>query len=614
MDPKLKIISDHLRSSAFLIADGIMPSNEGRGYVLRRIMRRALLQIHKIGAKDLVMYKLVEPLIKQMGQAYPELITRKETIIDILKNEEEKFRQTIDKGLKILEEELQNNKSSNFSGQIAFKLYDTYGFPLDLTQDLLKEQNITVNIEEFNKAMSKQKALARQNWSGSGQNAEEEIFFDLKNKFGPTKFVGYDKTEICAQILHYQQQEPAFIILDQTPFYATSGGQKGDDGFIILANEHKLEIIETKKFADDLFVHFIKKAPDLDLINANITAQINKTNRAQRSANHSATHLMHKALKLVLGNVISQKGSNVDSDYFTFDFNFNRQMTPEEITKVEEIVNEQINKDSTTNTKIMDLKQAQESKAECLFGEKYDDKVRVVSIGNSVELCGGTHVSSSKEIESFKIISEKSIASGIRRIEAKTGLALKNYLAQKQQEEQIIIDNLKNKISKQNDELNKLKNNKITNIDLNDKNIEQLENIAKQNDKQINKLRTENLSNNLDDLTIEKIADINFISHNFGEIKANDLREISTKIIAKDEFKNSSILISFAINDDKVSTCIAISDDITTKFDASKLIKIAVEKINGKGGGGKANFAMGGGNSKENIDLAINAVKNCLKT
>jgi alanyl-tRNA synthetase len=364
--PELKIIADHLRSSCFLIADGILPSNEGRGYVLRRIMRRAMRQIHKLGSRHATMYKLVDALINEMGAAYPELARARDTIIETLKNEEEKFRETLDKGLKLLDEELLAKKTSKFSGAAAFKLYDTFGFPLDLTQDILKEKNIEVDLEEFNQEMEKQRDRARKNWSGSGEVKEDETFFKLKETHGETEFLGYNDLSSKAKIIALTVNG---IVLDKTTFYATSGGQKGDDGKIILASDDSkfADIFETRKFAGNFFVHFLNGEENYKFnVGDEVIAKVNSKTRHARAANHSATHLMHKALKEILGNSISQKGSNVDAESFTFDFNFNRAMTVDEIKKVENIVNQNIKETYNVNTNLMALEKARESGAESL--------------------------------------------------------------------------------------------------------------------------------------------------------------------------------------------------------------------------------------------------------
>ncbi|MBM5782302.1 MAG: hypothetical protein FJ368_02645 [Pelagibacterales bacterium] len=637
MKAEFKIIADHLRSSSFLIADGILPSNEGRGYVLRRIMRRAMRQLHKLGVREVTMYKLVDSLIKEMGDAYPELTRAKAVIVETLKNEEEKFRETLEKGLKILDEEIGKNKSNKFSGEIAFKLYDTYGFPLDLTQDILKEKNIEVDLEAFNSEMENQRERARSNWKGSGEMAEEKIFFDLKEKFGETKFLGYETLSTKAKVLAVY---PNFIILDQTPFYATSGGQKGDDGKI-----GDIEISETKKFAGGLFAHFIKSCPsDLSSCHSErseesqvkdssdagtrslatlrmtntikvgdeVIAEVNPKTRQARACNHSATHLMHKALKEVLGNSISQKGSNVDAEYFTFDFNFNRAMNIEELKKVEDLVNSWIKQNSDVSTKLMNLELAKESGAEALFGEKYDSEVRVVAMGKSVELCGGTHVKNTSEIAIFKIISEKSVASGIRRIEAVAGNSAQEFLINQEQKLKTLTKELKEKIVTKDKDIVNLGGVKIANSDLEENDPKVLEEILKKQDKEIERLKKQNLLSNLGNLNSEKIGNVNLVSNIFEDVDAKDLREIVNEIKNRYDFKDSCVFAFFGCKDEKVAVCLALSANLISNLDSSKLIIPVIETIGGKGGGGKKDMAMGGGNDKNAIRKAVEVLKNLI--
>ena len=608
-NPSYKVIADHLRSSAFLIADGVSPSNEGRGYVLRRIMRRAMRHVHMLGAKEASMYKLVPVLIKEMGGAYPELKRANDVIIETLKTEEEKFRETLEKGLKILEEELikrrikwtPNNYSLSeiheavislntkpFSGKIAFKLYDTYGFPLDLTQDILREKNIEVNLEEFNSEMEIQRDRARKSWAGSGEQAEDKIFFELKEKFGETKFLGYEATISKAKIIEITQSPSGGnngIVLDQTPFYATSGGQKGDSGKIFLASDKTkfVSITETKKFAGNFFVHFSNGIDNNYKFNIGdeVIAEVD-SNRIKKASNHSATHLMHKALKQVLGNSISQKGSNVDAEYFTFDFNLNRGMTASEITKVEDLVNSYIRQNSIVKTELMSLDKARESGAEALFGEKYDNEVRVVSMSPSIELCGGTHVKATGDIGIFKILSEKGIAAGIRRIEAISGEAVIYYYRSQAEKLENEIENLKQDLKKK--------------------------------DKEIEKLKKEKLSGNSSSFVSEKIGEINLIHHCFDGVDAKGLRDLVTEIKNKKEYQNNSVILFFAEIEGKISAILAVSQDLTNKFDAGKLIGKVVEKIGGKGGGGKPDMAMGGGVNKNGIKEAILTIIDTIKS
>ncbi len=613
--PEFKIIADHLRSSSFLIADGVLPSNEGRGYVLRRIMRRAMRQLHKMGAKEASMYKLVDILIKEMGAAFPELGRARDVIVETLKNEEEKFRETLEKGLKILEEEISKTKSQKFSGVTAFKLYDTYGFPLDLTQDILKEKNLEVDIEEFNREMEIQRNRGKENWNGSGESKEDNIFFDLKEKHGETKFLGYETLSAQAKILAIEEilgGKQRIVILDQTPFYGTSGGQKGDDGKII-SGSSEMEISETKKFAGNLFVHLVSKISGNFKVGDEVLAEVNSQNRHARASNHSATHLMHKALKLIIGNSISQKGSNVDVDSFTFDFNFNRAMNVEEIVQVENLVNGWIEKKSAVDTNLMNLEKARESGAEALFGEKYDSEVRVVSMGESVELCGGTHVKNTSEIEIFKIISEKSIASGIRRIEAKSGVAVKKYLSEQAEKQKEFTSKQKEEISKKDQEILNLSGAKSdeSHLSVNDPKI--LEEILKKKIKEIEHLKRQILLADLNNLKTEKIGDVTLTTHTFEDADAKDVREILTDVKAKAEFNTRAIFAFFGCKDDKVAVCISISADLLEKFDSAKLIVPVIEAVGGKGGGGKKDLAMGGGVNKKAIPQAIEVLKNLIK-
>lgn len=614
--PEYKIIADHLRSSCFIIADGALPSNEGRGYVLRRIMRRAMRQLHKLGAREASMYKFVDALIEEMGAAYPELVRAREVIIEVLRNEEEKFRETLEKGLKILEEEIVKIsaaiKPTPLSGAVAFKLYDTYGFPLDLTQDILKEKNIKIDIDGFHKEMELQRERARANWKGSGEEKENTQLLELKNKFGATKFLGYEtleaKTKIIAisfngklvdeasdELLNFSDENLShvapnglekqlpnscaekniFIILDQTSFYATSGGQKGDEGFI-KNSKNKMEIFATEKNSGGIFLHYTNNIKGKFKVGDEVVAQVNSRTRQSRSCNHSATHLMHKALKEVLGNSISQKGSNVDADYFTFDFNFNRAMTPEEKLKVENLVNQYIAHNSPVKTEVMSLEKARESGAEALFGEKYDNDVRVVSMLPSVELCGGTHVRNTREIESFKLVSENGIAAGIRRITAVTSFAA--------------VEKENKKIADAAQELARKEE-------------------LKAKEKEAEKIKKQNIFAGLDKLKSENVGNIKFLHHIFEDLEAKDLRDIATEIKARKDFREMHVFVFFATKDEKVSVCIALTNDLLDKLDATKLIAPAVEIIGGKGGGGKKDLAMGGGINKDKIVQAVDLIR-----
>ncbi len=666
---EFKIIADHLRSSCFLIADGILPSNEGRGYVLRRIMRRSMRQIHKLGAKEPLMFKLVDILIKEMGASYPELSRARDVIIETLKSEEEKFRETLEKGLKILDDEISHNKNKKFSGALAFKLYDTYGFPLDLTQDICKEKKLEVDVEEFEKEMELQRDRARKNWVGSGEISEDKLFFELKEKFGETQFLYHQTTKNKAKILGIYQnfqavneissiqknsQDSIFIILDKTPFYATSGGQKGDDGNFILTREisenaiidyqkinNCVDIFETKKFAGNLFAHFVADFKGNFKVGDEILALVNNRHRQLRAQNHSSTHLLHKALKQVLGNSISQKGSNVDVKQLTFDFNLNRAMTELEIEQVEELVNFYIRQNSAVDTKEMELEEARESGAEALFGEKYDSKVRVVKMGPSVELCGGTHVTNTGNIGVFKIISENGVASGVRRITAKSGfyalqhfklqeqkfVALLNSLKVKQQFDEVKIDDnefLSNKVGFNDNSFfadensssiisDSQRKSMLEALDKTSKIGDDWQQNLKDKDKEIEKLKKQIWRNNLQNLTSENVGEIKIANYLFDETDAKDLREITNEVKSWHHFSQSQILAFFAKKDQKISLCLSLSSDLQNRFDASKLIIPMIAKLDGKGGGGKKDFAMGGGVKIDGVNEALMALRDGLK-
>ncbi len=663
VNPSYKVIADHLRSSSFLIADGVMPSNEGRGYVLRRIMRRAMRHIHMLGAKDLVMYKLVPVLVNQMGDAFPELKRAEATIIDTLKTEEERFRSTLSKGMEILNDELAKvKKGEKFSGAVAFKLYDTYGFPLDLTQDILRDKNIEVDVNEFNSEMEIQKKRSSENWSGSGEVKDKDIYFNLKAKYLKTEFVGYKTTKGNAKILGILKDgaevsevksgdKNVEIILDQTPFYATSGGQRGDDGNLILKSEDKelisysslknvIDISETKKMAGDLFVHQASEIKGNFKVGDEIVALVNNRNRQFRAQNHSATHFLHFVLKQILGNHITQKGSNVESESFTFDFNHNKPMTRAEIDQAEDLVNFYIRQNSQVETNVMKLDDARNAGAMALFGEKYDDVVRVLTMGKSVELCGGTHANSTGNIGLFKIIKEYGVAAGIRRIEAKTGFFAFEHLRLQERRLEALLEGLKIKANLGEVELKSgfhsakkgfidssyFAEEEIGNNVTNEEEAKQLANLvgqvydlgdAKTNEikalqKEIDKLKKEKLASN-SNFTVEKIGEINFVHHFFDGADANSVREIITDTKNKKEYQTNSIILFFGQIEGKVSATLAVSSDLTSKFNAGKLIPSIAEKIGGKGGGGKPDLAMCGGTNKDGISEAISALKEIIK-
>src|SRR3954469_20262444 len=441
-----RVIADHLRANAFLIADGVLPSNEGRGYVLRRIMRRAMRHAELLGAREPLMWKLVPTLTREMGQAYPELIRAEALISETLKLEEGRFRRTLERGLSILDAESAGlRQGDKLKGETAFTLYDTYGFPLDLTQDALRARGIGVDTDAFNAAMEQQKAKARASWAGSGEAATENIWFPLREKLGATEFLGYDTESaegVVTAIVHEGREiaelkagESGLVVLNQTPFYAESGGQVGDTG-VLTADGIRVRVTDTQKKAGDVFAHSVTVEQGALKVGSALALEVDHARRGQIRANHSATHLLHEALRRVLGDHVAQKGSMVSPDRLRFDFSHPKPMTPEEIEKVEDIANDYVLQNSPVTTRLMAIEDARASGARALFGEKYGDEVRVVAMGQdlskpgsgntlgwSIELCGGTHVRRTGDIGVINSITDAGVAAGVRRIEALTGKA-----------------------------------------------------------------------------------------------------------------------------------------------------------------------------------------------
>ena len=462
-----RVIADHLRASSFLLAEGVLPSNEGRGYVLRRIMRRGMRHSHLLGSKKPVFYDIFKTLLEEMSNNYPELERAKSLIKETLKAEEEKFLVLLDRGIKILNEEI-NKVEKVLPGEVAFKLYDTYGFPIDLTEDILKNKSLTVDVDKFDLLMNESKELAKKNWKGSGDSSLDKIWFGIKGKIGETDFLGYENNKAEGvitlilknnkEVQNLKKDEEGIIITNQTPFYGESGGQVADTG--IISNENfEFEVSDVQKKLGDLFAHYGKVTSGLIEINDNVELKVDHERRSNIRAYHSATHLLHESLRRVLGEHVTQKGSLVDSDRLRFDFSHMKPISDEEVSKIEFNVNSIIEKKSEVKTRIMTPKEAVANGALALFGEKYGEEVRVLSMGEendkyfSTELCGGTHVKNTSEIGAFKIISQSSIAAGVRRIEALRGNQLNDYLKNRKelsnlsiQKNEIIISNLTTKI------------------------------------------------------------------------------------------------------------------------------------------------------------------------
>ena len=578
-----RVIADHLRSISFLIADGVLPSNDGRGYVLRRIMRRAMRHNHLLGIKDPILFKLSDLVINLMHKSYPELVRAKELISLTLFNEEEKFLSTLSKGIKILNDESKSLKPGDiFDGSSAFKLYDTYGFPLDLTEDLLRDKELKLDKKSFNIAMQKQRDDARKSWLGSGQKKTEEIWFDVSDISKPTEFLGYVENESMGEVSaiiidgkiskKISEGDEGAIVLNQTPFYAESGGQLGDEG-LIFSNNVNFIVTDTKKKINGVYAHFGKLIKG-NIFNGDVlNLKIDTDNRKKIMANHSATHLLHETLRRVLGPHVTQKGSQVSSQKLRFDFSHPKALTKEELQNVELKINQLILEDSTVMTEVLPYEEAIKKGALALFGEKYDDEVRVLSMGNdsfSVELCGGTHVKSLNDIGLFKLISQSSVASGIRRIEAKTG------------------DEASSSISI----------------------IEKMSSDSQNKEKKSNKNKAEKISKSILNGKILDINDIKFYHDILEDIDGKNLRSLI------DECKKdlgSGIICLISRDNKKATIAIGVTNDLLEIFDSVQLVRIASEKMSGKGGGGRPDMALSGGSepnkAEEAIEVLIKKIK-----
>ena len=616
-----RVIADHLRASSFLIAEGILPSNEGRGYVLRRIMRRGMRHAHSLGSKSPIFHKLFNVLLEEMKKSYPELTSAKDLITETLKNEEEKFSSLLERGMKILDENLSKVKNNTLPGSIAFKLYDTYGFPVDLTADILKTKNIKVDNSSFEKEMEKSKALARANWKGSGDKSVDERWFKIREELEPTEFLGYEFNKAEGVVLKLSKNnkfvesasagDKIDIITNQTPFYGESGGQVGDQG-IIYTSECKINIKDTQKKMGDLFVHSgeIKKGKIKVGQSVNLEIDVEKRNNSR--ANHSATHLLHESLRRTLGKHVTQKGSLVSPDRLRFDFSHNKPIADREMSKINEVVNEIVKGSSEVQTRIMTPKEAIKMGALALFGEKYGEEVRVVFMGKennnffSTELCGGTHVKNTKEIGKFKVIRQSSIASGVRRVEALRDKQLEEFenykYGEKKEKSKEAFETIKLIMSKLKDLGEKPKFSKE------DINLE--ENLTPKI-----KILTEQLKNAqvkfiLNDTKKNKIKDIkikDFILR-YQVLDGLDTKELRNVIdLGKKEIKKG-IVLAFTITEKKVGIAIGVTQDLTKKYDSVDLVKIASQLLGGKGGGGRKDFAQAGGIDQSKIEEAFKAI------
>ncbi len=615
----LRVIADHLRASSFLIADGVLPSNEGRGYVLRRIMRRAMRHGQLLGAKEPLMYRLVWALVREMGQAYPELVRAENLIEETLKLEETRFRKTLERGLTILDDKSASLKKGDmFDGETAFTLYDTYGFPLDLTQDALRNRGIGVDIASFTDAMEKQKAKARAAWAGSGDTATESVWFPLREKLGASEFLGYD-TEIAEGVVtalvkdgkeidSVKAGDSVAIVMNQTPFYAESGGQVGDTG-VLTGEGVRVRVTDTQKKAGDLYVHLGTVEQGTLKLDMPLQLEVDHGRRGAIRANHSATHLLHEALRQVLGDHIAQRGSLVSPDRLRFDFAHTKPITPDELRKIEDIANDVVLENGEVITRSMAIDDARESGARALFGEKYGDEVRVVSMGSaaregaasnalgwSVELCGGTHVKRTGDIGLISISGESAVASGVRRIEALTGNNARHAVNATIQtakaaaaEMKTTLDDLPARVAALIEERKKL-------------------------ERELSEARKKlamgggsgaNGSAAVSD--VRTIGDVKLLARAVQGIEIKDLKSLADQ--GKKQIGSGVVALVATSEDGKASVVVGVTPDLTSRFSAVDLVRKASEVLGGKGGGGKPDMAQAGGPDGAKADDALKAIE-----
>ncbi len=604
-----RVIADHLRASSFLVADGVLPSNEGRGYVLRRIMRRAMRHAQLLGSKEPLMWRLVPVLVREMGQAYPELLRAEALIAETLKLEETRFRRTLERGLMLLEEESKNLKSgARFSGETAFMLYDTYGFPLDLTQDALRSRGIGVDTTTFEGSMARQREKARAAWSGSGDAATEAVWFRLRDKVGATEFLGYEIEEakgIVAAVLRDGNEvsslkagESGAVVLNQTPFYGEAGGQVGDTGYLVV-NQIRFRVTDTQKKAGDLLVHFgvVEKGalePGLAL-----SLEVDHARRSNIRRNHSATHLLHESLRQVLGDHIAQKGSLVAPDRLRFDFSHPKPIDDDELAKIEDLANSIVLQNTPVMTKLMAVDDAISSGARALFGEKYGDEVRVVAMGQgsgnemgwSIELCGGTHVKRTGDIGLISIISESAVGAGLRRVEALTGDFARHHFAGRARELREIGELLKASVQDVPARIETL--------------IEDRKRLERELSEAKKKLAMRGAAKNGED-GIRTIGNVKLLARTVEGIEMKDLKSLADE--GKRQVGSGIVAIIGVSGDGKAGLVVGVTDDLTKRYNAIELVRRGAEALGGKGGGGRPDMAQAGGPDGAKAKSALDAI------
>ncbi len=601
------VLADHLRSTAFLIADGVLPSNEGRGYVLRRIMRRAMRHAYMLGVKEPMMYKLLPSLQREMGEAYPELYRAEALITETIKAEETRFLRTLDKGIRLLDEASAELKEGDtLAGETAFKLYDTYGFPLDLTQDALRTKGINVDTKGFDAAMEKQREEARKNWAGSGDAGTEKVWFDVQEKVGATEFLGYNTLKADAQVTALVKDNQMinmvsggefYLVANQTPFYAEMGGQVGDTG-LLQNQDTTIQVTDTKHKLDGVSVHCCKLLKGSVKVGDTLTFQVQEERRKDICANHSVTHLAHKALREVLGEHVTQKGSLVTPDRMRFDISHHKQITAEELRQVENIVNQAIRKNYKVTTVLMTQEEAIKAGAMALFGEKYGDEVRVVSMGDengtfSRELCGGTHVSNTGEIGYFNIVSESAVAAGVRRIECVTGRGAEEYVQHMEDKLHAVGQILKSDTNTLEERIKQLLEDKKK-LEADIFNLKKAFANAKATDNQDK---------------IETVNGIKFVARTIPNVHPKELKAFIDEI---NKSLGSGIVVLGTDKDSKASIVVGVTPDLTNKYSAIDLVKLASQAVGGAGGGGRPDMAQAGGPNANKLTDAYNAVKEAI--
>jgi alanyl-tRNA synthetase len=606
-----RVVADHLRSVSFLMADGVMPSNEGRGYVLRRIMRRAMRHAHLMEVADPLMWRLVPALVGEMGQHYPELVRAEALITETLKLEESRFRRTLERGLRLLEDEVAKlPEKAQLPGDVAFRLYDTYGFPLDLTQDALRAQGRGVDTGGFDQSMAKQRADARAAWAGSGDQATDKVWFDIRERSGATEFLGYG-TEVAegrvealvvdaAEIDSAHDGNEVAVVMNQTPFYGESGGQAGDTGILIGGQGAEIEVRDTRKAVGDLHVHIGTIRRGTVKLGDVLELRVNADRRGALRANHSATHLLHAALRKVLGDHVTQKGSLVASDKLRFDISHPKAMSADEISEVEALVNNQVRGNGSVGTVLASPEEAVEQGALALFGEKYGDEVRVVSMGApredghpySVELCGGTHVSRTGDIGFFKILTEGAVAAGVRRIEAVTGVGALRHVQHQERTIRAAATLIKAPEAELSERVSGL---------LDDR---------KRLERELSETRRAMAAGGAQGgPEVQDVNGVKFSGRALDGVPPKELRGMADD--AKKSLGSGVVAIATAA-DGKAALVVGVTADLVERFDAVSLVRVGAAALGGKGGGGRPDMAQAGGPNSAALDEALAAVEQAI--